>query len=172
MRRLAMMLPTALLILGATLVGSVDAQESIFRYATDPFSAEESTEAPSEEVMDEPTKVSEDTEATPSYDSYSSWPTAGKHTVQKKAIYRAQQRELRIANRLSNGYSASRPEIYVNPFYHQFATSYYAPQPLWGGYNASTSFRHPSNWYFPRRSISRGYRWIAVPDTYASAFGR
>jgi len=174
MRRLTLSLP-ALIILGATLIGSVSAQESVFRYATDPFSAEESTaEATDEESPTQPRAATEETEApSSSYESYSSWPSAGKHTVQTKAIFRAQQREQRVADRLRNGYSASRPEIYGNPHY---ALSYYAPQPLWGGYyswnNAATWYRNPSNWYYPRRSNSRNFRWAPVPDTYASIFGR
>ena len=169
MRRFALM--PALIIVGATLVGSVSAQESVFRYATDPFSAEDSAEATTEDQDAPPRPAAEAsaeaTEAGSSYESYSSWPTSGKHTVQKKAIFRAQQREQRIASRLQNGYSASRPAIYGNPFY---TVSYYAPQPSWGGYNVP-SYRNPANWDYPRRSISRNYRWVAVPDTYASIFG-
>ncbi len=114
MRRIFLMLLT-LISSGACLIGSVSAQESsVFRYASDPFS-EEANEKESTSAKEANGEETESAES--SYDSYASWPSGNKNLVQRKAMFRTQQRELRIATRQWYGYSASRPPVFGNPYY-------------------------------------------------------
>ncbi len=166
MRRITLMLSTLLIVAGY-LVGPVAGQDpSVFRYASDPFAedAVEAAEAPTEDATSEGDADSAGKET--SYDSYSSWPSGAKNLVQRKAIYRAQQRALRIAARQWYGYSASRPPVHGNPYYMDV----YAPS-LWSnaGYTQQSLYG-PFGWYFPRRSIS-AYRWSPY-NTYAASIVR
>lgn len=163
MRRIILLLST-LVITGALASLAVAQSPSVFRYASDPFSedTDEATDASAETEDADSEESSADKE---SYDSYASWPNGGKNLVQQKAMYRAQQREIRIAARQWYGYSAARPPVYGNPYYMDA----YAPS-LWSqpAYTQQ-SLTGPFGWYFPRRSLS-AHRWS--PYTYAATILR
>lgn len=95
----------------AAATGTVAAQESAFRFASDPFTGDTTREDGNQPVRDE----SESKESTT--ESYESWPTAdGRDAVQKKAMFRAEQRQLRIASRRWYGFSQSRPVVAAVPY--------------------------------------------------------
>lgn len=149
-----------LLVSALSLAGSAFAQDgSVFRYASDPFSADAAEDASAKEAT--PDASVESAEEKPSYDSYASWPSEGKNLVQRKAIFRAQQREMRIAARQWYGDSASRPAVFGNPYYMDA----YAPS-LWAYTTPGPDLYGPFGWYFPRRSAS-SFRW--TPRAYTAA---
>lgn len=153
MRRISMVL-VSLIVSGACLVGSSAGQDdSVFRFAET-----EGNDASLSDVKGQEEESKEES----SYDSYDSWPRDGKSLVQQKAIFRAQQRELRVAARKWYGYTASRPPVYGNPYF----TDVYSPS-LWSlsVYNRQSLYG-PFGWYFPRRSVSAANTWS--PLAYAT----
>jgi hypothetical protein len=121
------------LIMIAFAAGTVAAQDAAFRFASDPFSADEAKTTDSEKVSGQgnnPVK-----QAT-SYDSYESGSASAKSLVQKKAMFRAEQRQLRIASRKWYGFSQSRPAVLAAPH----MTTY---NPIWVGRNWTPYF----GWY-------------------------
>ena len=115
-----------MIVLGS---GALTAQDSTFRYASDPFA----TAAVATEDKEAPTDA---TKAVESYDSYASEITPGKSRLEQKAVYRAEQRQLRIESRRWYGHSPSRPMMLANPY----MTSY---SPIW----VSRMLRPSQNWY-------------------------
>ena len=112
--------------------GAAVAQESTFRYASDPFDTEKRSEVTStEDVVD---AAAGDFEA--SFESGAK--SEDISLVQKKAMFRAEQRQLRIESRRWYGHSQSRPIVLANPY----MTSY---TPLWIGH----SWRPVRNWRSP-----------------------
>lgn len=67
------------------------------------------------------------TDAEPSYGSYEP-PLATKSLVQQKAMFRNQQRQLRIEARRWYGFSQSRPTVFASPYWTSF-------DPIWVGRN-------------------------------------
>jgi hypothetical protein len=118
--------------------GTVAAQDATFRFASDPFSAEERGNAEKETAEKSATSI----ENASSYESYETTPgTIG--LVQKKAMYRAEQRQMRIEARKWHGFSQSRPVVNSDPY----MTAY---TPLWAGRNwAPNYYRFYGNrfWY-------------------------
>jgi len=106
------------LVVVAVVTGSIAAQESVFRFASNPFagtSRDGNTESMA--VRDSGENLEQTT-----IESYESWPSAdGQSAVQKKAMYRAEQRELRIAARKWYGFSQSRPVVTAVPYMTSYA---------------------------------------------------
>ena len=96
----------------------------------------------------------------PTYESFKSGAKDARSLVQQKAMFRAQQREYRVAARQWYGYSASRPPVFGNPYF----LDVYSPA-LWHQAGAVHDAYGPYGWYYPRRSLS-AYRW-AQPTTTA-----
>lgn len=144
-------------VLASLLVGSSAGQDPIFRYDSDPLPKEAAnspikTQDSSDEEKENPKNA---------YESYESWPSGGKSARQEKAIFRARQRELRIASRKWYGYSASRPTVYGNPHFATYMVGAYSG---WGSnFWAPNWYSSNLNWYYPRTSNSQ--RWIAVPPS-------
>lgn len=100
--------------------GVVAAQESTYRFGSDPFKTTQD-----EETTTTPSTVED--EASESDSSYQSWPSLDAQSlVQKKAIFRSEQRQLRTAARQWYGFSQSRPVVVAVPY----MTNYH---PLWVG---------------------------------------
>ncbi len=104
------------IILLALTAGSVAAQEPTFRYVKAPYVGQERIETAETET------TTAETPESPSYDSYESM-VSGQSRVQQKAIFRAEQRQMRIESRKWYGYSQSRPVVTANPYMN----SYYSP---------------------------------------------
>lgn len=151
MRRISLFV-VSLVMAGGFALASANAQDSVFRYAADPDASEAADTASTESGEEE------------SYNSYEAWPTSGKSLVQRKAMFRAQQREMRIASRKWHGYTASRPPVFGNPYYMDA----YSPS-LWSNSVYGTqNFYGPFGWYFPRQSLS-SYRWTPMA-AYATVY--
>ena len=102
--------------------GTAQAQESAFRFASDPFSGDSAPESGTPTVR-EAGKYAE----AATTESYKSWPNAeGRDAVQKKAMFRAEQRQLRMASRNWYGFSQSRPVVTAVPYMTDYS-------PLWVG---------------------------------------
>ena len=102
-------LSTVLLVILCSAMAS--AQESAFRFAAQPYvgSAANSEDAPAD---------STEANDSSSYESYENAPAVS--LLQKKAMFKAEQRLLRIASRKWYGYSQSRPVVLANPYMNHY----------------------------------------------------
>lgn len=119
----------ATLFVFTLVVGTVNAQNTPFKFAADPFDGEQS-------ASDAKTKTSAPVKGERSYESLD---IDGDSLRQKKAAFRAEQRQLRIASRNWNGISASRPMIMQNPYMTNSA-------PMWGGRGWTAPYYY-SSWH-------------------------
>lgn len=103
-----MRLLSTTLILIALAAGSAAAQQGTFRYAAEPFVAQQVGSADVETV------ASEGQDAGESYDTFDSSST--QSLLLKKAMHKAGQRQQRIDSRKWFGYSQSRPTVNANPY--------------------------------------------------------
>jgi|GEM_PF-4135732 len=92
-------------------------QKPFFRYTADPFEEAETT---SPAVRDDATPA-----ATSQPSSFSSYETQDEITpVHRRAMLKAQQRELLLASRRWHGHSALRPTVYANPYMTNYRPIY------------------------------------------------
>ena len=123
------------IVMLALAVGTATAQDSTFRYESDPFSTEEGQPA-ANTVAADVDSPDVDKQGS-SYESYESSPTSVPSLVQKKAMYRAEQRQLRIASRRWFGFSPSRPAVVGNPYMTSYRpilnTRSWSPSYSWYG---------------------------------------
>lgn len=104
------------LIFVALTTATVSAQqEGRFRYATDPFA-----EAPSAPSESKPTEEAKPTESASSFSSFESQGTESISLVQKRAMFKAEQRQLILASRQWYGYSQSRPVVFADPYMNHY----------------------------------------------------
>lgn len=97
------------------------AQESTFRYASDPFAAKVVA------AVTEETEQNSASDAEP-FESYETADEAIVSRLQQKAIDRAEQRRRRIEARRWYGHSQSRPLVFANPYMTTYA-------PMWMNYS-------------------------------------
>ena len=130
----------ALLTIAFLAAGSVAAYGQDFRYSSQPTVSSADTE----------TTESESGSEEASFETYDS--ATPQSLVQKKAMFRAEQRQLRLASRRWQGYSQSRPTVVSNPYmatygFQPVATYRYATPAFGAGYWGVRNWGPRNRWY-------------------------